>query len=1014
MTSLLGGFTLLKPGASGGKLENALQPSLVDHAPNGPMGARNGLTRYNANQSAQWFTDSFYADSELVPPPPVPLALFKPLRALLATHTPVSNYALAHDLNAPFPYGVSTTNRCAFTDQHLPVNINKMPEYPPGTGTGAVPRAVARTDVNTAKFGELWRAYWNVMVDQNDDPPTTGGGTRVGTPFTTPAGFNYEEFAYKGNHFDPISGQPSFGPGEEHPLHMFRSSIRDMRAPLAGNPFLFLEASQQLQLRAALAAVNTEDLRDSNDDITRRDINLRVTNRADPTNPINALVTVYGTERQPFITEIYVNTDEQISATGNLPNPKGYIAIELYNPYPEPINITGWGFAVLDRRNPTEVPTNTYPNLTQPLGGKGLNFFYLHPGVPSTLAAGGAITPPWTVQPDPADPPVIPPNGYLVLENYPGPAGAPGDIEAAGDRPKDINIPAGVPTVYVPNLHWVIRDRNAATATYLQDANTFRERRGGELVILQPRIAAGNIDLADPDTVPVDSFDFSNLFSVEYWDEQGAVQRTYTRWQYVRPNNTGIGPNWKFVYPGRYCVDAGGVGAISQRHQGTTERQWVEPINDPDAAAGNLGAPETNGSYVTTHTIQLGGDGMPGTHRVRPGVTAIAPYGGFARNADILQVPYIGAYRISFIDDPASVLEFNAITMDAAFANDTDAGPTSNDEQGTDNGTQSREQVGRFAPIHDRVAGGAGRYDDLDPIDGDFDRDSSDPLNKWRYRWAIDLFDYLTVNSPGNDYLPNVPLSEPAYTPPGVPIPARQPVDNDGDGNVGDVETLMPNYNPPNAQAPGVEDHLPYQGLININTAPWRTLAAVPWLAAGDFWTYAPAAAEGARWGPGADGEDDNVSLAKAIVRWRDGRPVAPPAQPVDEPANGPFSSPFELYRVPDFVEIQQDLITALGTAGPDDADGDFSPYNPNATTANPDTVRHDFEEQYLLLNRVSNLITTRSDSFTVYLVVQGWQDVGSATPRLVAQRRVAFIQDRSSVRPDNTTLPPPVNVPND
>jgi hypothetical protein len=220
-----------------------------------------------------------------------------------------------------------------------------------------------------------------------------------------------------------------------------------------------------------------------------------------------------------------------------------------------------------------------------------------------------------------------------------------------------------------------------------------------------------------------------------------------------------------------------------------------------------------------------------------------------------------------------------------------------------------------------------------------------------------------------------------------------------------------------------LEDHLPYQGLININTAPWRVLGAVPWLKTGDEWAYNPAAADGARWTytPGAtaaDGEEDNISLAKAIVRWRDGEPARPPQAPY--PAllavapNGPFSSLFELYRVPDFVEVQQKLIAGLTTAGPDDADGDFSPYNATSAAPNPDTVRHDFEEQFLLLNRVSNLITTHSDSYTVYILVQGWQDAGSATPRLVAQRRVAFIQDRSSVRPDNTALPPPVNVPND
>ena len=89
------------------------------------------------------------------------------------------------------------------------------------------------------------------------------------------------------------------------------------------------------------------------------------------------------------------------------------------------------------------------------------------------------------------------------------------------------------------------------------------------------------------------------------------------------------------------------------------------------------------------------------------------------------------------------------------------------------------------------------------------------------------------------------------------------------------------------------------------------------------------------------------------------------------------------------------------------DADGDFSPHNTPRPPATPpplpgvDAVRYDFEEQFLLLNKVSNLITTRSDSFTVYVTVQGWTNVGKPTtpPQLVAQRRVAFIIDRSGVR---------------
>jgi hypothetical protein len=50
------------------------------------------------------------------------------------------------------------------------------------------------------------------------------------------------------------------------------------------------------------------------------------------------------------------------------------------------------------------------------------------------------------------------------------------------------------------------------------------------------------------------------------------------------------------------------------------------------------------------------------------------------------------------------------------------------------------------------------------------------------------------------------------------------------------------------------------------------------------------------------------------------------------------------------------------------------------------------------MLTRISNLITTRSDSFTVYIVVQGWRNAGTATPELVVQRRAAMIIDRSNV----------------
>jgi len=75
------------------------------------------------------------------------------------------------------------------------------------------------------------------------------------------------------------------------------------------------------------------------------------------------------------------------------------------------------------------------------------------------------------------------------------------------------------------------------------------------------------------------------------------------------------------------------------------------------------------------------------------------------------------------------------------------------------------------------------------------------------------------------------------------------------------------------------------------------------------------------------------------------------------------------------------------------------------------DGVRGDFEEQFLQLSRISNLITTRSDSFTCYVLIQGYRDAGTANPKLEVQKRVSYIIDRSKMpyRPVEKIL-----VPND
>ncbi len=60
---------------------------------------------------------------------------------------------------------------------------------------------------------------------------------------------------------------------------------------------------------------------------------------------------------------------------------------------------------------------------------------------------------------------------------------------------------------------------------------------------------------------------------------------------------------------------------------------------------------------------------------------------------------------------------------------------------------QTREQVGRFCPIQipDPANINRGIIDDFD----------EDQIDLHRYSWARDLFDYLTVDAPATDYLPN-------------------------------------------------------------------------------------------------------------------------------------------------------------------------------------------------------------------------------------------------------------------
>ncbi|HWP41346.1 MAG TPA: hypothetical protein VNL70_10510, partial [Tepidisphaeraceae bacterium] len=447
------------------------------------------------------------------------------LRAVLTTHNAVANLAPRHDMQL-------TGNRQILPENKTPMPVTDpslLPLMPNHSDPGKI-HTPAKTNINTAPFGELWRAFWEVMVDQS-----THEGTPFGTSIATSPAAQRENQpleVYFGNQFVLGTNAPT-SPDPQHPQRMFRSSIRDMQP----TPTVLFPAHQQLLLRAALAAVNAEDLRDSDlYTVTRRSIHLQMLRG---TGATNAKVYVFGTERQPFITEVYACTDPDAVVPGGNP----YVAIELYNPYDQPIDISDWTLAVLDRRLPGGAQSNPYPNQ--------LRYFYIHAGAENTTGTPDHTTIPFKFRDATGSPVLVPAGGYLIIQS-----------ENGGPHPDHIPTPpGGTNVINVPNLHWVI-ERSLLKMEW--------EYRGGELVLLRPAgpVAAGQqrrLELGE--WAPVDSFDFTGLMDRERFLEDpltGQPQQpqsgdpppepVYFAWHYRRQNVDpgSTRPNWKFVYPGRY------------------------------------------------------------------------------------------------------------------------------------------------------------------------------------------------------------------------------------------------------------------------------------------------------------------------------------------------------------------------------------------------------------------------------------------------------------------------------
>jgi hypothetical protein len=674
----------------------------------------------------------------------------------------------------------------------------------------------------------------------------------------------------------------------------------------------------------------------------------------------------------------------------------------------------------------------------------------------------------------------------------------------------------------VPNL--------AAALFYQTPVNSASPISTKELVLLRPVTYNGT---TTTEYVPVDSFDFTGLPNPPSGSGNyaGDSQARATGWHYVRPTgpngwpaNSGLADNvpvtipasttfgtplksgflsgnlWRFIYPGRYDASLNPLPGGSApdggipRQQGVHTESWMpnsgsvsfqdEPwdttyaghnTDNPGftlAAGSNI---SYTGSFPIAFPFRYLDDSLPGPNAIRA-VTAgaipnTAPFGAFARDADIAQVPFVGAYVIvpqntvsgSNPPNPFSfstqIADYNTLSSDLTMAEDTDiaddpvpdytepGNTPPNGNQPATEWTLRHEEVGRFCPIMN-TNNGVGTFvttnaasfgvmtgvNDGDPLGGYLTTPSAHAY--WRYHWATRLFDFLSTQTPHNDFLPNV--DQTAYSNPNLEVAGTagtftpSPVSNSGlpaqayqTPTVGTITSSV--YAPGNSSGTNSEAGLGVEGKININTANWRVLSTLPWVPPGFPRDYISMGAGTITTNGGItnDGIDDNVELAQIICDYRDGTNYTgtnPGSAPTNVPLQlGPFRSIYDLYKIPPLYQYYNYLLAAHE---PSPNFGDqlgptlnyYNPYNPadNTTLVGTgsftgvavnngfDGVRLDFEEKANMLGRLSNLITTRSDSFTVYIVVQGWKNAGSTNPleppQLVVQRRSAFIADRSGI----------------
>lgn len=955
---------------------------------------------------------------------------------------------------------------------------------------------------------QLWRAFWSAMTEQD----AVTGRWEPAKRAVTGLNVNYEPNQI----FTAFRSSDRWASNESTRAPGWNVPAGDTPKAVAAD---VLSTRQMALLRSAVAACNAIDMRDSDNDVTAMDVDITDDNSLLPPVPTPSTPSaatpryyarVYGTEKQLVITGLYMRR----GASGD------YVAVEIYNPSDEPINLSAYRLNVVTRTTTgtPETKANSTINL-QNAAPAGIIALDAAAGPNATLLPGGylLVHTDATVTPPAAD-------SISWPAETTAPAAGTAQVRILTGATAGANVGALLPLINgVPrNTELMLtRTRRADGVAFTDDSN----KTGGTTPLKVRRQAIEDEVVTDPRTlVPVDAVDCrfnaqvssgagpdykylykratplppglttgvtnaTPLFNAtppagginderkDAWRcfyagkfyEMRPTPSTLARTPTLPDSAAGAAPLWTLQNPGPdggYAWrDISGT-AVPAYAFASAHTDLNAPRGDPDV----LRAPpipiqtftpfdpytETKAAVVAnqrgrvisaatpTNALEVYGlqsnTGYTGAIAADPALRGVFhlinkfPYGSpFARDGDLMSIPYIGSYKVYRATGTTAadieLYEYVPLPMDA-----TSIAPTPDAVAPYVTPPAPVKTVGRFDPRFN--------YTNAQIRDG------------LANDWASNLTDFVTArNAPYNTMLPDVPdnsreatyirvpgtglppapaenLQDQRYAQDGPVVSAtgvvnpyadvrwvsfterdttktlsdvKIPVDADTTKTPTERRNLRRGADTGTGSATSL-----IQGVINLNTAPQIVLRQLPWLVNADTGQvdFQPDDYVAGTYSLG----EMSRSLVNALDVNRTTRQSAVVTTAADTP-NGiaTLTQLKDLFVTPQ-VAFSQPIVTENAmapvvplTATPPQADkllltGMLNPVG-----------RPEFEADYryerMNLDRVSNLTSTRSDVYTVYVTVQAWTWVGGIAganqrndTRLVGERRTSFVVDRSKI----------------